>query len=570
LGPRRAAVASDQLARGLNDAILFINGHSKVNALKVLDGYPIMSSTPCNTQAPVPLLPSLPQAEKAASAEKHTYGQILKSSALIGGSSVLKIGIGMVRTKALAVLLGPSGIGLMGLYGSIVDLAQSIAGMGVNSSGVRQIAEAVGSGDNERIARTAIVLRRTAVVLGALGAALLVVFCRPVSGWTFGSGGHAAAIAWLALAVFFGAVTSGQTALIQGMRRIADLAKMGVLGGVYGTIVSVVLVYFLRERGVVPSLIAIAGMSVLMSWWFSRRVKFKTPVLSAFQVRNEVAGLLKLGFAFMASGMLILGAAYVVRIMIVRKIGFEAAGLYQASWYLGVTYIGLVLQAMGADFYPRLTGAVGNRTECNRLVNEQAQVSLLLAGPGVIATLTFAPLVVALLYSAKFYAAVPLLRWICLGATLQVITWPMGFIIVAKGRQSIFFWCELAYTGVYIALAWMGIRYFGLNGSGMAFFGSYVFHGVLIYPIVRWLTGFRWSASNRRVGLFFLSSIGLVFCSFYLLPFWASTAVGTLAALVSGIYSLRTLCKLVSLHRAPRFVQRLLVGCRLAPAGPEQ
>jgi antigen flippase len=528
-----------------------------------------MSSTPCNTQAPVPVLPSLPQAEKAAPAEKHTYGQILKSSALIGGSSVLKIGIGIVRTKVLAVLLGPSGIGLMGLYGSIVDLAQSIAGMGVNSSGVRQIAAAVGSGDDEKIARTAIVLRRTAVILGALGAALLVAFCQPLSGWTFGSSEHSAAIAWLAIAVFFGAVAGGQAALIQGMRRIADLAKMGVLGGVYGTIIGVALVYFFGERGIVPSLIAVAGMSVLMSWWFSRKVKFKNPALSAPQVRNEVAGLLKLGFAFMASGMLILGAAYVVRIMVARKIGLEAAGFYQAAWYFGVTYVGLILQAMGADFYPRLTGAVGNHTEGNRLVNEQAQVSLLLAGPGVIATLTFAPVVIALLYSTKFYAAVPLLRWICLGATLQVITWPMGFIIVAKGRQSIFFWCELAYTGVYVALAWVCIRFFGLNGSGMAFFGSYVFHGLLIYPIVRWLTGFRWSASNRRVGLIFLGSIGLVFCSFYLLPFWASTTVGTLAALLSGIYSLRTLCRLVSLHRAPRFVQRLLVGCRLASAGSE-
>ena len=545
-------------------------GHCNVNALKVLDGYPTMSSSPCNSEAPAPLLPSLPQAEKAAPAEKHTYGQILKSSALIGGSSVLKIGIGIVRTKAMAVLLGPSGVGLIGLYGSLIDLAQNIAGMGVNSSGVRQIAEAVGSGDGEKIARTAIVLRRTAVILGALGAALLVVFCSAISGWTFGTSEHAAAIAWLAIAVFFGAVAGGQTALIQGMRRIADLAKMGILGGIYGTIIGVALVYFFGERGIVPSLIAIAGMSVLMSWWFSRRVKFKPPVLSAFQVRNEVAGLLKLGFAFMASSLFILGAGYIVRILVLRKIGLEAAGLYQASWYFGVTYVGLILQAMGADFYPRLTGAAGNHTDCNRLVNEQAQVSLLLAGPGVIATLTFAPLLITLLYSAKFYAAVPLLRWICLGATLQVITWPMGFIIVAKARQSIFFWCELAYTSVYIVLAWLCIRYFGLNGSGMAFFGSYVFHGLLIYPIVRWLTGFRWSASNRRVGLFFLGSIGLVFCSFYLLPFWASTAVGTLAALGSGIYSLRTLCKLVSLHRAPRFVQRLLVGCRLAPAGPEQ
>ena len=102
-------------------------------------------------------------------AEEHTYGQILKSSVLIGGSTVLGIGIGIVRTKAMAVLLGPAGFGLMGLYGSIADLVVSIAGMGVNSSGVRQIAEAAGSGDDERIARTVTVLRRTAVLLGIFG-----------------------------------------------------------------------------------------------------------------------------------------------------------------------------------------------------------------------------------------------------------------------------------------------------------------------------------------------------------------------------------------------------------------
>ena len=528
------------------------------------------TSSSCKSSLSDPAKQPLPQAAAAAPAPKHTYGQILKSSALIGGSSVLKLGTGIVRTKAMAVLLAPSGIGLLGLYGSILDLAQSIAGMGVNSSGVRQIAEAVGSGDTERIARTALVLRRTAVVLGALGAALLVVFCRQVSSWNFGSSEHSAAIAWLALAVFFGAVASGQTALVQGMRRIADFAKMGVLGGVYGAIFSIALVYFLRERGVVPSLIAVAGMSVLTSWWFSRKVKFKTPALSVSQIKTEAAGLLKLGFAFMASGMLILGAANVVRIMIVRRIGFDAAGLYQASWTLGVMYVGFILQAMGADFYPRLTAAVKNHTDCNRLVNEQAHISLLLAGPGVIATLTFAPLVIALFYSKQFDAAVPLLRWICLGATMQVITWPMGFIIVAKGRQSVFFWSELAYTAVYIALAWVCIRGLALNGAGVAFFGSYVFHGLLIYPIVRWLTGFRWSAANLRTGLLFLPLIGIVFCCFYVLPFWWATGIGTFAALLSGIYSLRALCKLVSLHRAPRFVQRLLVRFHIAPSGCEQ
>src|SRR4029077_19939913 len=112
------------------------------------------------------LTPELaPESEQVpTSEEKKTYGQILKSSALIGGSSALNIAIGIIRTKVMAILLGPAGVGLVGLYSSITDLTQSVAGMGVNSSGVRQIAEAAGSGDQERIALTATVLRRISIV----------------------------------------------------------------------------------------------------------------------------------------------------------------------------------------------------------------------------------------------------------------------------------------------------------------------------------------------------------------------------------------------------------------------
>src|SRR5690348_15864267 len=92
-------------------------------------------------------------------AEEHSYGEILQSSILVGGSSVINIALNIVRTKAMALFLGPAGFGLAGLYGSILDLSQNIAGMGVNSSGVRQIAEAAGSNDTCKIGRTAAVLR---------------------------------------------------------------------------------------------------------------------------------------------------------------------------------------------------------------------------------------------------------------------------------------------------------------------------------------------------------------------------------------------------------------------------
>ena len=213
--------------------------------------------------------------------DEYTYGQILKSSALIGGSSILSTCIALVRTKILAMFLGPAGFGLIAIYGSIADLVRSIAEMGINNSGVRQIAEAVSSGDTERIARTVTVLRRISIILGTLGALLLLLFSKPVAILSFGDDHHAGAVALLSLAVFFRLVADGQGALIQGMRRISDLAKIGVIGAIFGTIISIPIVYFLREDGVVLFLVGVAAMSIIPSWWYSRKVQIKAPVMTA-------------------------------------------------------------------------------------------------------------------------------------------------------------------------------------------------------------------------------------------------------------------------------------------------
>lgn len=497
--------------------------------------------------------------------QKGTYAQILKSSALVGGASVLNIVIGIVRMKMMALLLGPAGLGLLSLYSSIVMLTQTFAGMGVNSSGVRQIAAANGSHEEERVALTTVVLIRTSILLGLFGALILILFSKQISIVTFGTRDHASAVSVLAIAVFLTLIGAGQSALLQGLRRITDLAKTSVIGAFLGTLLSLPLVYFFRDGGVIPSLVGVAAMTTFASWWYSRKASIKAPALSFQAITAEAGALLKLGVAFMSSGLMTIGVAYVIRITVLRKIGFEATGLYQSAWTLGGLYVGFILQAMGADFYPRLTAHVDDNVTSNRLVNEQTQVGLLLAGPGVLATLTFAPLVISLFYSARFAPAVGILRWICLGTIIQVVTWPMGFIIVAKAKQALFIGCEVAWALVSLGLAWLCIDRFGLTGAGIAFFGSYVFHGFLIYAVVNRLNGFHWSRENRLVGSAFLLVIAVVFCGFYVLPSIAAGTLGVIATIVGGVYSIQTLASLVSLDRIPAPVKRILTVLRLVP-----
>jgi len=515
-----------------------------------------------------PAQPS-PQTAQAVRAQEPTYGELLKSATLIGGSSALSVVFGIFRAKAIALLIGKTGIGMLSLYGSLLDFTLSIVGMGVNSSGVRQIAEAAGSNETLRIARTTIVLRRISFLLGVLGALLFAALSRPVSTWTFGSDKYAGFVVLLSAAVLFQTISDGQRALIQGMRRILDLAMLSLLGALYSAVIWIALVYSLGENGVVPSLVGVSLMTFMASWWFSRKLQIPTPAMTASQTWQEAAALLKLGLVFMAVGMLSMGASWVIRIIIHKSAddevaGLAATGLYQAAWALGGQYVNFILQAMGSDFYPRLTAVAKDDSECNRLVNEQAKIGLLLAGPGVLATLTLAPLVLKLFYSADFIGAAEALRWICLAMVLRVTTWSMAFIVLAKGAVRLFFWTELITTVAYVGLALLLIRFFGVTGGGMAYFGLYVVHGIVSYLIVRRLSGFRWSSANGWICLLLLSLIGLVFGSFYVLPFRIATTAGMLAAILSGVYSMGALIRLFPLNRMPRFLHRLLVRLRVA------
>jgi len=490
--------------------------------------------------------------------EGHPYRDILKSSALIGASTAINIVFGIVRTKALAVILGPAGYGVYGGFSVVADLAKNVAQFGINSSGVRQVAAASASGDRADLSRTVRVLRIAAVVSALVGALAMCLVAGPVSRLTFGNDHYTGSMALLAIAVLLGVLASGEIALLQGLRRIADLARINVFGAFLGTAASIPLVFLFGERGIVPSLAIVAGASTLLAWRYGTRVPVEPAPLTLRQTVAESSQLFRLGFVFMCSSLLTLGAAYVVRVILLRSLGPEAAGLYQAAWTLGGLYIGFVLQAMGTDFYPKLVVAAADNAQCNRLVNEQARVSLLLSIPGVMGTLTLAPLVIDLFYARTFGGATEVLRWVCLGMALRVLTWPLGYIAVAKNRQRLFFATDLLWTIANVALTWVCVARWGTAGAGMAFFGSYIFHWTMVYPIARHLSGFRWSRSNALLTAAFLSLMAIVFVSNYVLPPAVATAGGLVVTAASVYLCARALVRYAAPERVPAVVRRLL------------
>ena len=393
---------------------------------------------------------------------------------------------------------------------------------------------------------------------------MLAFAAYPISSLTFGRPEFASGVALLSLGVFCRVIADSNMALLQGMRRIRELAVVGLVGSLSGAVLSIVLVYFFQERGIVPAIIGTTACTLVAAIWFSRRVVLPSVKVGRTEFAQESAQLLRLGLAFMGSGFAVTAAAYAVRMIIAKGDGLDAAGLYQAAWTLGGLYAGVILQAMGTDFYPRLVAVSGSATDCNRIVNEQVHASLLLGGPGILATITFAPLIIATFYSAKFLEAGEVLRWICAGIAMRLLTWPMGYIVVARNRQALFLSIDVAWAIVNVALSIALVRIWGVRGAGMAFLGAYVFHLILIYPVVRRMTGFRLSQASRRTSALLVGATGVVAAGAWTLSPVAALILGSIVTVGGGVYSASILSQLAFQNRLPLRVLRLLERTGLA------
>jgi len=497
---------------------------------------------------------------------KKSYAQILRSSSLIGGSEIVKLAVGVIQVKFVAIFLGPIGVGLSGTYDSLITFVQSFVGLGISTSGVREIAHAFGTSDREGIGRSVLTLRRICWLTGTGGALLVVLFARPLSRMTFGSTEHAWALILLAWIILMRNIKSAQMCYIQGSRRIKDLASLKIVGAVGGAIIGIGFYAWLRLDGIVPALLMLAVFELAASWWFARRVPPPRVVMAWKESVRMSWGFLHLGLAFMWTGLLANAVAYVSRLLINREVGLHAVGIFQSSYRISILFVSFILQAMSADYFPRLAAASSDHGKMKQLLNEQTEIGLLLAAPGLLATLVLAPVVIRVFYTTEFAQAAELLRWFVLGCLGQVISWPMGYVIGAKGKTGWMFLTETAASCIHLLLIWIGLNTLGVEGVAIAFFVLYVIYSLMIFVIVKRLIGFAWNTETRRVLLSIVAIVAGVFLVSELFSEVYSVIIGSLATLIASVCCTRELIKrLGKEHRVTRIIGRLpLLGAAIS------
>lgn len=476
-----------------------------------------------------------------------SYRQIFKATSLFGGVQVVNILISVIRSKFVAVLLGPAGMGIVGLLTVTTGFVGSLTNFGLRTSAVKNVAAADAQQDQHRISVVVTTLRRMVWLTGLLGTFVTLILAPWLSELTFGNKDYTYAFMFLSITLLFSQLSAGQNVILQGTRKLKYLANANVFGSLLGLFITVPLYYFFGVDGIVPALIITSIVTLALSWYFSRKVIIEKVQLPFKEVWREGKEMLKMGFLLSLSGLITLGVAYATKIYVGRTGGVYEIGLYNAGFAIIGTYVGLVFTAMTADYYPRLSGVAHNNQLAKKTINEQAEIAILILAPILMAFFIFIHWIVVILYSNRFTPINGMILWAALGMFFKAASWAIAFIFLAKSASKLFFVNELIVNIYMLIFNIIGYKLGGLDGLGISFLLTYAVYFLQVFIICKKKYEFNYDKKFTKIFVWQLLCGIACFCVVKFIPNPYQYIVGSLLIIVSSVYSFKELDKRLGL-----------------------
>ncbi|NND88834.1 MAG: oligosaccharide flippase family protein, partial [Flavobacteriaceae bacterium] len=273
-------------------------------------------------------------------------------------------------------------------------------------------------------------------------------------------------------------------------------------------------------EGIVPAIVITAILSFGFTFYFIQRAHLQKEKVSFTKAFREGRGMIILGLTLSVSSIVSLLVAYILQIYISSVGGVAQVGLYSAAIVILNTYVGIVFTAMATDYFPRLSEIADRIEKVRSMVFEQAFIAILILTPIIVAFLALAPVIIHLLYSSKFDAVVPLVRWGILGMLFKAVSWSMGYVIIAKGDAKVFINTAIGFSSILLLSNVLGYYYGGLEGLGMSFLAYYMFHFIVIHLILKFRYDFYFYKGFYPILLLCLASCIAAFLLTFLPNGW--------------------------------------------------
>jgi len=397
---------------------------------------------------------------------------LFKATSLNGISILLKVAIGFITSKVIAVFVGPSGMALVGNLRNFLTTTEAFATLGFENGVIKYVAEH--KQEEEKLKQTLSTIFLS--VLSACGLLSVVLFlfsdCFNIS--IFGSAyQYAFVFKALAIALPFYIGNIFLIATINGLGEYKKVIYINTIGSCIGLVVSVLLILYLKTEGALLAIILTPSLLFLVSFLsINKEITIFKAVHSKFYKLSFLKSLSSYSLMALVSAVFGPMVLLAIRKNIILNLGIEQAGFWEAMTRISSYYFLFITSLIGIYFLPKLAIAKDNK-ETKLLFWEYYKGILPVFIVGMIVIYFFRDSIIQVLFTKQFIPVSKLFFWQLIGDTFKAASFILGYQFYAKKLTKAFIFFELFSLVVLYFSSIYFLSIFNIEGVVMAYAATY-------------------------------------------------------------------------------------------------
>ncbi|MFM5029588.1 O-antigen translocase [Aeromonas rivipollensis] len=410
--------------------------------------------------------------------------RLLKVTAMTGLLTLLKMAMGFVIAKVVAVYTGPTGMAMLGQVQSMVSSLNGIINAPVGSGIVRYTAE-----QKEQGFEACAPWWRAAVywvlVISAIAIPSGLLLAEHIASWLF----QEKALAWVVMATVcvlpLSAIGTLCNSIINGQQHYRRYVVLGMLSALISGSVMLIMIVMANIQGALLAAAvqaALIGLVMLianlrqpwfkMQYWWGR---------TSPEVRKSIGGYMLMAIT---SALTVPISLIFVRTILIEQVGWIAAGHWQAVWKISEVYLGVITMALGTYYLPRLSSLIGVDAIVSE-IHKTAIIIMPVVAAMALGVYLLRDVAIWLLFTEEFQSARDLFSIQLCGDVIKIASWLYAYPMLSRGATKWFIVTEVVFSLSFVGLTQLLVGYYGIKGVTIAYLVNYTIYFLIIFINVK-------------------------------------------------------------------------------------
>lgn len=401
--------------------------------------------------------------------------RLLKVTAMTGLLTLLRMAMGFVIAKVVAVYTGPTGMAMLGQVQSMVGSLNGVVNAPVGSGIVRYTAEQHTNGFDACSPWWRASLEWV-LIISLIAIPLALLQADHIAFWLL----HDQKLAWVVIAAVcilpFTAIGTLFTSVINGQQHYRRYVVLGMVSTLVSSGFMLLMIVQANIQGALLAATVQSGLigvvmllANLRQPWFKFRYWWGNTDRSA---RKAIGGYMLMAIT---SALTVPISLILVRNILIDQVGWDAAGQWQAVWKISEVYLAVITMALGTYYLPKLSSLVGVDAIVSE-IHKTAKVIIPIVTLLALGIYLLRDVAIWLLFTAEFNSARDLFAIQLCGDVVKIASWLYAYPMLSRGATKWFMFTEMFFASTFVLMAWICIKYYGVSGANIAYLSNYLLY----------------------------------------------------------------------------------------------